>query len=347
MWNSYNAQVPYLYSFPYVSYYYPYQPLEYPHYPYFAIQAASRVYVTNFSASTVSVINTNTNTITSTIPIATGRYPYPLGVAITPDGKKVYVVSTSRESSYNVTVIGTPVNRVLKIIPIREFSSPEEGVSPPADIAVAPNGIYVYVVDNYNKTVSVINTNSDTVIATISGFTDPKGVAVAPDGTAYVTNGTGVSVIDTKFNVNKTIFISLGGYPYKMAVTPNGKWLYVANMGSANVSVIDTATQKRSAVIPVGEGPNAVAITPDGTKVYVANYLDYTVSVIATANNAVIATIRVGRNPTGVAITPDGTKVYVANSLNENVSVIATANNAVIATISFPPGSGPRDVAVG
>jgi YVTN family beta-propeller protein len=39
---------------------------------------------------------------------------------------------------------------------------------------------------------------------------------------------------------------------------------YVANEGSANVSVIDTATNKVVATVPVGNNPFAVAVTPDG-----------------------------------------------------------------------------------
>jgi len=121
---------------------------------------------------------------------------------------------------------------------------------------------------------------------------------------------------------------------------------YITNLVSANVSVIDTATNTVIATIPVGIGQNGVAVTPDGSKVYVANVNVPFVSVIDTATNTVIATIPVGGlSPFGVAVTPDGSKVYVTDSSRlGHVSVIDTATNTVIATI--PVGIGPRGVAV-
>ena len=77
---------------------------------------------------------------------------------------------------------------------------------------------------------------------------------------------------------------------------------YVANNGSNNVSVIDTATNMVVGLpIPVGSLPNDVAITPDGARAYVANFNSNNVSVISTRTNMVIATIPVGDEPFAVA----------------------------------------------
>ena len=75
---------------------------------------------------------------------------------------------------------------------------------------------------------------------------------------------------------------------------------YVANLGSNNVSVIDTATN----MVTVGSIPFGVAITPDGLHAYVTNFGSGNVSVIATASNMVTATVTVGTQPNGVAISP-------------------------------------------
>ena len=112
---------------------------------------------------------------------------------------------------------------------------------------------------------------------------------------------------------------------------------YITNLVSANVSVIDTATNTVIATIPVGIGQNGVAVTPDGSKVYVTNVQlpnPSVVSVIATATNTVIATIPLGGESNGVAVTRDGRKVYVANSGSNNVFVIDTASNLVLAVVS-------------
>jgi YVTN family beta-propeller protein len=79
-------------------------------------------------------------------------------------------------------------------------------------IAVSPDGTRAYVV-NTEGTVSVINTATNQIVATITVGTGPGGVAVTPDGTrVYVTNtNPSVSVISTATNtVISTITTSVG-----------------------------------------------------------------------------------------------------------------------------------------
>jgi YVTN family beta-propeller protein len=173
----------------------------------------------------------------------------------------------------------------------------------PFGVAVTPDGSHVYVTNQVSDTVSVIETATNTVTATVGVGKRPAGVAV----------------------------------------TPNGAFVYVGNAGTfdvvASVSVIDTATNTVTATVPVGNLPVGVAVTPDGSRIYVANAGDNTVSVIDTATNTVTATVGVGVGPEGVAVTPDGSRVDVANAGDNTVSVIDTATNTVTATVGV--GSGP------
>jgi YVTN family beta-propeller protein len=141
-----------------------------------------------------------------------------------------------------------------------------------------------------------------------------------------------VSVIDTETNT-VIATIPVGDSPFGVAVSPDGSKVYVTNLGSASVSVIATATDTVTATIPVAGHTDEVAVSSDGSKVYVTNVSSGNVSVIDPATNTVTATIPVGLAPLGVAVTPDGSKVYVANVDSHNVSVIETATNTVIATI--------------
>jgi YVTN family beta-propeller protein len=110
-----------------------------------------------------------------------------------------------------------------------------------------------------------------------------------------------VSVINTATNtVIATIPVGYG--PIGVAVSPNGGTVYVTNANEATVSVINTATNTVSATIPVGTAPFGVAVSPNGGTVYVANEVSNTVSVINTATNTVIATIPVGSDPKGFGI---------------------------------------------
>lgn len=116
---------------------------------------------------------------------------------------------------------------------------------------------------------------------------------------------------------------------------------YVANLGTNEVTTVDSVTLATSNII-VGNGPDWITITPDGMRAYVANSLDNTVSVVDTTTNLVIDTIPVGIAP--MEITPDGTQLYVTNPVSDNVSVISTLTNTVIATITV--GSAPLFTAI-
>ena len=291
--------------------------------------AAPYAYITNSVSNNVSVIDTATNQVTATVNV--GSYPY--GVAISPDGTKVYVANSDNPGI--VSVISTITNQVVATVPVGQY---------PYGVAVTPRGTKVYVTEGYDPgQVSVIDTVTNQVAATVNVGKAPTGIAVTPDGTkVYVANGgnSNVSVINTATD-QVIATVSVGNAPQGVAISPDGTKVYVANNKDGTVSVIDTTTNTVTTV-NVGKYPNGVAVTPDGTKVYVANS-NYggsgTVSVINTGTNQVTATVPVGYGPYGVAVTPDGTKIYVANADSNNVSVIDVASNTV--TTSVNVGTNP------
>jgi alpha-galactosidase len=138
--------------------------------------------------------------------------------------------------------------------------------------------------------------------------------------------------------------ITVGSDPSGVAVTPDGKYVYVTNHGSKSVDVIDTATNTVVATIPVGAGPYGVTITPDGKTAYVADSGSNNVDVIDTATNTVVARVPVGAQPYGLAITPDGKNAYVSNQSGNTVTPIDTATNT--AGTPIPVGSEPRQIAI-
>jgi YVTN family beta-propeller protein len=174
---------------------------------------------------------------------------------------------------------------------------------------------------------------------------------VVPSATAqyaYVTNETSnsVSVINTQNNRVVGPPISVGGGPFSIAITPDGRSAYVASLGLGYVSVVDTQLgQVTGSSIPVGQYPDAIAINPDGTRAYVAS-MTGTVSVINTKTRSLVGSpIPVGEQPEGIAVTPDGGSVYVTNWISGSVSVIDTQTNEV----AGPPidiGGHPSAIAI-
>ncbi len=151
-----------------------------------------------------------------------------------------------------------------------------------------------------------------------------------------------VSVINTETQTVVGPAIPVGVQPFGVAATPDGRFVYVANVVSNTVSVINADTNLVSSTIPVGTRPFGIATSSDAQFAYVSNSSDNTVSVIDTATNTVVGSpISVGLQPFGIAVTPNGSAVYVANNLGNSVSVIDTATKTVSATITGGNGA-PR-----
>ena len=110
----------------------------------------------------------------------------------------------------------------------------------------------------YVNTVSVIDTASNTVTATIPVGSGPGGVAVTPDGSrVYIGNeGGNVSVIDTASNTVTATIPTSGAYG--LAVTPDGSAVYVAAPAVA-VLVISRWENTSSPLAPVLMSPTVTA----------------------------------------------------------------------------------------
>src|SRR5262245_15522004 len=81
-----------------------------------------------------------------------------------------------------------------------------------------------------------------------------------------------VSVFSVANDANQKVAeISVGIEPWCVAITPNNAKVYVTNMVSGTVSVINAATLQVIKTIAVGGEPFGCALTPDGTRLYVAN----------------------------------------------------------------------------
>ena len=299
-------------------------------------QSGPYAYVSNFDDDTVSVIDTANKDIIQTIAVGNG----PKGVAVSPDGTRVYVANSLGDSVSVISTTVTPQSVTTTI-------SVGDG---PAGVAVHPDGSKVYVANSSGDTVSVIDTTTDGVVDTIlfPATVGPHGVAVLPDGSkVYVSQAfnNAVSAIDTS-DTSVSSTVPVGDNPFGLAVHPDGTRVYVANFfpGGAstgnNVKIINTATEQVDKTLAVGVHPFGVAVTPDGSKVYVANQFDGTVSVIDTTTDTVVGSpITVGGDPTGLSVTQDGRILYVADKLDGTVSVIDTSTDLVAATVSV--GNAP------
>jgi serine/threonine-protein kinase len=265
---------------------------------------------------------------------ATGAAP--AEIALSPDGSRVYVTN---QNAGTVSVLDTATGRPI-VAPIRVGERPNS-------VRVAATGARAFVTSTGSGTVAIIDTATNTVAATVvvGGFVD--GIALSPDGgrlyAGIADTGT-VVTIDTATARQIGRPIKVGDQPYGMAISTDGRRLYVPNFGSDDLSVVDITTETVLATVPVGDAPVGIVVGPDGTRLYVTNLDGGTVSVVDTASNTVIDTVAVGPTPVGIAVSRDGRMLYVSGRDTDSVRVLATADRSVSDPIAAP--AGPVSIAV-
>ncbi|MGZ8199994.1 MAG: beta-propeller fold lactonase family protein [Methylosarcina sp.] len=207
----------------------------------------------------------------------------------------------------------------------------------------------VYVANNNAPgTVSVIDPDTNTVIASLFVMNNPTRLLVAPDGTkVYVSNKESdtVQVIDTATNtISATIMVGDG--PEHMVITSDGHTLFVANGYANTVSAVDTTSNSVIATITTKSYPKFMDITPDNRWVYVSNKNSGSVTIIDAVNRTALKTVQVGLSPSRVIAHPDGSRVYVSNfgalavANSSSVTVFETTNHSIVTTIPLGTGLG-------
>lgn len=210
-------------------------------------------------------------------------------------------------------------------------------------------------VTNYSSnTVSVININNNTVVATIGVGTNPYGVVVNPvNKRAYVANygiSSNVSVIDATTNtVVATIPTINVATPYGIAVNPNNNMIYVTEEYDHDIDYINGATNTVASILNVTLNYDfGIAINPNTNIAYVADWGDlYKINTLTNVVVGPIGGLAFGTSTSafGVAVDPINNKVYVTDTSSTGVvNVLSTITDTIIATVNV--GMDPEGVAL-
>jgi YVTN family beta-propeller protein len=270
------------------------------------------------------LFDTATRKVMQVIP-----YPSPealfLGVAVAPDGRRVYA---SAGGNNKIRVHDFDGRALSERAPI-PLGTPTARIYP-AGLALSPDGTTLYAALNLENAVAFVDTATQRVRerVNLAPVARPDDIGMLPYALAvhrqklYVSewNGGGVSVIaiDRPRLLGR---IPTGAHASGLALSPDGRRLYVANATSDTLSVIDTSTDTvvRTADLspypkaPMGSMPNAVAVSPDGKTVYVANGGNNDVAVVDAESFAVRGLIPTAWFPSAVMASADGRFLYVGN----------------------------------
>jgi len=212
------------------------------------------------------------------------------------------------------------------------------GVAAPAAAAT------LYITNTKSDSVSIIDTNTFEVVGTIPvGRGKPNRIVFHPDGKqAWVvydkSHDLGIIDAETRRLVKR---VKIGGNPYNLAFTPNGRHLLVLDWSSDTsqdeIIFYDLQTEKIDGRVEVSTWPAHGIFSRDAKLLYVSGETAGDLTVIDVAKREAVArVIHGGGDAMGLALTSDGSLLYAAAGENKEIVKIATATNKQVGAIKMP-----------
>ena len=325
----------------------------------------------NQTSDTASLVRTSDGKVLSEAPVG----HHPIGIALAPDGKSIYV---SGHYSGDITLLEVQGETFTKV------GSIDVGFEP-HDIAISPDGATAYVATTANAQVAVINLPECKVTSRIDVGRWPRHLALSPDGSrlAVGTSGDrGITVVDTREGkaVYQEQFVGLNiGH---LAASKDGKHVYfpwmvyrnnpisagnirlgwVLASRIARLRLDGPARREAMSLDPQGKAiadVEGIALTSDESRLIVSAGGTHELLVYRTEGLPLkdyggtdhiepellkdedrFHRIEVGGRPMGLAIGSDDNTVYVANYLHDSVQVIDLKERKVAREI---PLGGPKE----
>ena len=192
----------------------------------------------------------------------------------------------------------------------------------PHEVAVTPDGGTAFIANYGTNTLTVV----DVAGRRIAGAVDlgehsrPHGITVSSDGSSvWVTTEGSQHLVEVDV-ASRTVkrAVRTGQRTTHMVALVEGKGkAYTANIGSNNVTVIDTESGEVVRHIATGAGAEGIAVTPDSRYVLVTNREAGTFTVIDVETDEILHSLQVGGFPIRVEVTPDGGKALVSQARDQ------------------------------
>jgi YVTN family beta-propeller protein len=264
------------------------------------------LFVTVESDHTLRIVDTTTGQTKATIKL-TGR---PNECAVTPDGKYVAVPIRDGDS---VNIVDVAQQKVVKVLPIKE---PHNAVS-------TASNRYMYVSSMGSNAVNVVDLKTMSFSSIVPAGGRPRPYVISSDGkTMYVAvsflHGFDIVDIPGKKVLQRVEMPARRSGPprprkfetpdtltHGLALTPDGKELWVTSLLDDSIYIYDLETKKFSGPLATGDGPNWIVFSPDGKYGCVSNTDSNDVSIFDVKERRELARVKVGKVPKRLVIGTD------------------------------------------
>jgi YVTN family beta-propeller protein len=246
----------------------------------------------------------------------------------------LYIVN---KGSKSITIFDLFEGEQIKELPLEQ--EPHE-----ATIVRNPNKL---IVTNYGspdsagKSITIIDTDTNTIEKTISlgESLRPHGIITMPKRNAVgvVTDiGNHLSVVNVETGVVEKQISTQQDFSHLLVHHPVKPLVYVANINSGSVSVIDVELGSVIKIIPCSQRAEGIDITPDGSEIWVTNIEENSISVINTDTYETTARLITANLPLRLKFSIDGKHCLVSNSSDGTISVYDTATKKQMISIRIP-----------
>lgn len=195
----------------------------------------------------------------------------------------------------------------------------------------------IYVSNEKDNTISVIDGESLEVVDTIDVGQRPRGIVLSNDGKLLymcTSDDDHVEVLDVE---TREVLYTLpsGPDPELMALSPDGRYLYVANEDDNLVTVVDVEERLKVVEIPVGIEPEGIGLSPDGKWLVNTSETTNMAHFINTETLEIEANVLVDTRPRVAQFTQDGSEVWVSAEIGGTVAVIDVDTKEIKTRITF------------
>lgn len=227
----------------------------------------------------------------------------------------------------------------------KELARPKTGRMP-HEIALSPDGRQAAVVAYGGTTIDIFDIATRTRQRTIDLAPNerPHGLVWLNDGRLIATaeKSQSLVVVDTRRG-DKVSAIATGQQgSHMVAVSPDAKRAYTANIPAGTVSVIDLAAGTKLRDITVGGRPEGITLTKGGRELWVGDLEGGRVQAFDTSSFERIAEVKTGAVPIRVVASPDGRWIVTSNLGSGSLTVIDAATRKAVREIKL---SGSKDAA--
>jgi YVTN family beta-propeller protein len=200
-----------------------------------------------FGANAVAFIDAASGTVKGTIAVTS-----PHNIAVSPDGKTAYVAAQGKGA---LALVVLDVGRMSRVATVALDKMPRA-------LGFSRDGRKLYFTLAGSDAVQVLDPSTNAVVRQVPVGASPHHPLFTTDKALVVSQGPGsLYVIDAKTDAVLGN-VKVGTLPHWIAVTGAGRYAYVTNEGSNDVTVVDLDSMSATQTIAVGNGPRKIVIQP-------------------------------------------------------------------------------------